>query len=165
MATVPYYTLLTALGAAEWSNAQALGKTIALTHLALGDGNGAATTPTEAMTALVREVHRVTISSLSTDPQNPNWLVIEAVIPADIGGFTVREIGLIGGSAPGGANRRRLSSRSAGEPVPKPRASSIRWRDAIETCCGIPRASVHVSARPAARASARMSSSLTMRPP
>ena len=48
-----FYTLLTAIGAADFINAQAGGTTVPFTHLALGDGNGAAVTPLESMTALV----------------------------------------------------------------------------------------------------------------
>lgn len=97
-----YYTLLTAIGAAEFINAQAGGTTVPFTHLALGDGNGATITPLESMSSLVHEVHRVPISSVTADVNNPNWLVIEAVVPTAVGGWTVREIGLIGGGGPGG---------------------------------------------------------------
>lgn len=92
-----YFTLLTTIGAAAVINAQASGTTVELTHLALGDGNGAAIVPTEAMTALKREVHRVPLSSITIDPENPTWLIVEAVVPTQVGGWTVREIGLIGG--------------------------------------------------------------------
>lgn len=94
-----FYTLLTAIGAADFINAQAGGTTVPFTHLALGDGNGAAVIPLESMTALVHEVHRVPISSVTADVENPSWLVIEAVVPTTVGGWTVREIGLIGGGA------------------------------------------------------------------
>ena len=60
-----FYTLLTAIGAADFINAQAGGTTVPFTHLALGDGGGAAVTPLESMTALVHEVHRVPISSVT----------------------------------------------------------------------------------------------------
>lgn len=102
MSTQTYYTLLTELGAAEWTNAQVFGQHVPITHIAVGDGNGNAVIPTEAMTALVREVHRVPISSITVDVDNPNWLILEAVLPATVGGWTVREIGLIGGVAQGG---------------------------------------------------------------
>lgn len=101
-----FYTLLTAIGAADFINAQAGGTTVPFTHLALGDGNGAAVMPLESMTALVHEVHRVPISSVTADAGNPNWLVIEAVVPTTVGGWTVREIGLIGG---GGAGNKLLA--------------------------------------------------------
>lgn len=93
-----FYTLLTALGAAAVVNAQAAGNTVPITHLAIGDGAGAAVIPTEAMTTLKREVHRVPITSITGDPDNPSWLVVEAVVPTEVGGWTIREIGLIGGA-------------------------------------------------------------------
>ncbi len=97
-----YYTILTTIGAAEWAAAEAGGiPSVPVTHLAVGDGNGAPVTPTGAETTLVHEVHRVTISSLTEDPEHPNWLIVEAVIPTDVGGWTIREIGLVGGSGAG----------------------------------------------------------------
>lgn len=100
--TQTYYTLLTADGAAEWTNAQALGHTVPVTHIAVGDGNGNPVIPTEQMAALVHEVHRVALTSITVDAENPNWLIFEAVIPATVGGWTIREIGLIGGTGAGG---------------------------------------------------------------
>ncbi|MBP8813921.1 MAG: phage tail protein [Laribacter sp.] len=91
-----FYTLLTAVGAAALVNAQASGGIVPFTHIALGDGNGAAVVPTESMKALTHEVHRVPISSVTVDADNPNWLVVEAVVQTTTGGWTVREIGLIG---------------------------------------------------------------------
>lgn len=96
-----YYTLLTALGAAEWVNAEVSGTTVPLTHLAIGDGNGNPTIPSEAMIGLVHEVHRVPITSITADAVNPSWMVIEAVVPAGVGGWVVREIGLVGGHGAG----------------------------------------------------------------
>lgn len=96
-----YYTLLTVLGAAELVNAEVGGVTVPLTHLAIGDGNGNPVIPSESMTALVREVHRVPITSITADANNPSRLIIEAVIPATVGGWVVREVGLIGGAGAG----------------------------------------------------------------
>lgn len=94
-----YYTLLTTVGAAAWVNAQVGGAVVPIGYLAIGDGNGAAVVPVETMLTLVHEVHRLPITSVSADVENPNWLIFEAVIPAEIGGWTIREIGLIGGAA------------------------------------------------------------------
>lgn len=92
-----FYTLLTTQGAADWINAQALGLVIPLTHIAVGDGADEAVIPTESATALVGEKFRVAINQIVVDPQNPQWLIIEAIIPANVGGWFIREIGLIGG--------------------------------------------------------------------
>ncbi|MBP9942251.1 MAG: phage tail protein [Comamonas sp.] len=94
-----FFTTLTNLGAAAHANAQINQTTVPWTHLAVGDGNGADVTPTQSQTALVREVHRVGISSIEQHPDNPNWVVVEAVLPAEVGGFTVREAAIYGGSA------------------------------------------------------------------
>lgn len=90
-----YYTLVTTVGHAKMANAIALGSAVSLTHMALGDGNGAAVTPTETMTALTREVYRAPLNTLSVDPAQPGWLIAEMVVPADVGGWTVREAALI----------------------------------------------------------------------
>ncbi|MBS1186674.1 MAG: Phage-related tail fiber protein-like protein [Burkholderiaceae bacterium] len=92
-----YYTILTAIGSEEFAYAEANQTKIPFTHLVLGDGNGAAVTPDDSMTALTNEVYRIAITRLAVDSENPKWMIIEAAIPADVGGWTVREIGLIGG--------------------------------------------------------------------
>ncbi|WP_052509890.1 phage tail protein [Vreelandella aquamarina] len=89
-----FFTLLTATGQDLLTQAMGFGQQIELTTMAVGDGNGTATSPTEAQTTLKREVYRAGVSSLIVDPQNPHWLVAELVIPTDIGGWTIREIGL-----------------------------------------------------------------------
>lgn len=93
-----YFTTLTHIGAALHANAQLQQTTVAWTHLVLGDGNGAEPVPNPAQTGVIREVDRLPISSIEPDPDNPSWIVIEAVIPADRGGYVVRETALMGGA-------------------------------------------------------------------
>ena len=62
-----YYTLLTQAGQASIANAIALGQQVTLTHMAVGDGNGAPTVPKETRTELVNEVYRTAINQLLTD--------------------------------------------------------------------------------------------------
>lgn len=93
-----YYSLLTVVGQAKLANAVALNQPLAITQFALGDGNGAPVVPTETMTALTHEVHRRSVSAVKTDPKNPNWLVIETTVPADVGGWMVREAGVFDSS-------------------------------------------------------------------
>lgn len=90
-----YYTLLTSIGQAKIANAIALGQEVAWTDMAVGDGNGNPTTPTESQTALVREVYRAGINQLTVDPDNPNYMVSELVIPTNVGGWSVNEVGII----------------------------------------------------------------------
>jgi phage-related tail fiber protein len=92
-----FYTILTQTGAADFATAQVYGVHVPVTMLAVGDGGGQDVLPTEAMSALVHEVFRIHVSSIEVAPENPSWLIVEAVIPANVGGWTIREIGLIGG--------------------------------------------------------------------
>jgi len=89
-----FYVLLTATGQAKIANALALGTTVEVTHMAVGDGAGSPIAPAETMTALVREVHRSVIEVLEVDPDNPAWVRAEMVIPPDTGGWWVREVGV-----------------------------------------------------------------------
>lgn len=93
-----YFTTLTNIGAALHANAQLQQTTVPWTHLVLGDGNGVEPVPSPVQTGVIREVDRLAISSIAPDAENPNWIVIEAVIPADRGGYVVRETALMGGA-------------------------------------------------------------------
>ncbi|ECC3352298.1 phage tail protein [Salmonella enterica subsp. enterica serovar Braenderup] len=89
-----YYAVLTNVGAAKLANATALGAQVEITQMAVGDGNGALPTPNPAQTALVHEQRRAPLNSLSIDPNNANQIIAEQVIPEDVGGWWIREIGL-----------------------------------------------------------------------
>lgn len=89
-----YYTVPTAVGEAKIANAIALGSTITISELAIGDGGGTLPTPDSDRTALVNEVRRAPINTSVVDPDNPNWIVVEQILPPDIGGWTIREIGI-----------------------------------------------------------------------
>ncbi|WP_440493159.1 phage tail protein [Serratia sarumanii] len=89
-----YYAVLTNVGAAKLANATALGAQVEITQMAVGDGNGALPTPNPAQTALVHELRRAPLNSLSIDPNSANQIIAEQVIPEDVGGWWIREIGL-----------------------------------------------------------------------
>ena len=89
-----YFTILTSVGEAKLANATALGETVKLTELALGDGDGSLPTPKQSQTALVNEVRRKALNSVAVDENNPNWIMCEQVIPEDVGGWTIREVGI-----------------------------------------------------------------------
>lgn len=82
------------MGAAKLANATALGAQVEITQMAVGDGNGALPTPNPAQTALVHELRRAPLNTLSIDPNNANQIIAEQVIPEDVGGWWIREIGL-----------------------------------------------------------------------
>ncbi|WP_246316648.1 phage tail protein [Scandinavium goeteborgense] len=89
-----YLAVLTNVGAAKLANATALGAQVEITQMAVGDGNGVLPTPDPAQTALVHELRRAPLNSLSVDPKNPSQIIAEQVIPEDVGGWWIREIGL-----------------------------------------------------------------------
>lgn len=89
-----YFALLTNIGAAKLANATALGAQVEITHMAVGDGNGALPTPNPAQTALTHELRRAQLNMLTIDPVNTNQIIAEQVIPEDVGGWWIREIGL-----------------------------------------------------------------------
>lgn len=89
-----YYAVLTNVGAAKLANATALGAQVEITQMAVGDGNGVLPTPNQAQTALVHELRRKPLNSLSIDPNNANQIIAEQVIPEYEGGWWIREIGL-----------------------------------------------------------------------
>lgn len=88
-----FYTILTNVGLAKFANSQVTQTDVTFTKIAVGDGNGSYYNPTAAATALKKEVWRGNINSIYIDPDNPNWIVIEAIVPSDTGGFTIREVG------------------------------------------------------------------------
>jgi hypothetical protein len=90
-----FYTVPTAIGEAKIANAIALGQTVNITQMAIGDGGGTLPTPDSDREALVNEVRRAPINTSDTDEDNPNWVVVEQVLPPDVGGWTIREVGII----------------------------------------------------------------------
>ncbi|MBP2856115.1 phage tail protein [Dickeya oryzae] len=91
---VKYMTLLTQVGAAKLANATALGKMLNITHMGVGDGGGNPATPYPTQMALINEKRRAVLNALRVDPNNPNQIIAEQIIPENEGGFWLREIGL-----------------------------------------------------------------------
>ncbi|ENG5970576.1 phage tail protein, partial [Salmonella enterica] len=65
-----------------------------LTQMAVGDGGGNPTNPDTTSTALVNEVWRAAVNSVTVDKKHPNIIIVELLIPAEVGGFWVREAGI-----------------------------------------------------------------------
>ena len=90
-----FYTVLTTLGQPKVAaSLLPAGTPLAISAMAFGDGGGAAVTPAENRAALVGEVHRRAVNSVTRDGDNENWIVVECVLPPDVGGWTIREVGL-----------------------------------------------------------------------
>lgn len=85
---------LTLAGRAKIAAALADGTFVTLAQMALGDGAGLIVAPDEQQVALVREVWRGTLNSVAVDPSAPGQIIAEAIVPSDVGGWVVREVGL-----------------------------------------------------------------------
>ncbi|ECF6053644.1 phage tail protein [Salmonella enterica subsp. salamae] len=89
-----FYTLLTDRGMAKIASALADKKQLHLQKMAVGDGGGQYYEPTASQIKLRHEVWRGEMNTLTTAPNNPNWLIAELVLPEDVGGWYVREVGV-----------------------------------------------------------------------
>ena len=89
-----FYTLLTNKGMAKIAAALAEKKQLHLQKMAVGDGGGQYYEPAVNQTKLRREVWRGEMNTLTVAPNNPNWLIAEVVLPENIGGWYVREVGV-----------------------------------------------------------------------
>lgn len=89
-----FYTILTQVGKAKIANASALGDKVNFKSFALGDGGGNYYNPVESQTELKNEVWRGAIGNVSIDEENSNWIILENIIPASVGGFMIREAGV-----------------------------------------------------------------------
>lgn len=89
-----FYTLLTDRGMAKIASALADKKQLHLQKMAVGDGGGQYYEPTASQTNLRHEVWRGEMNTLTVAPNNPNWLIAELVLPEDVGGWYVREVGV-----------------------------------------------------------------------
>lgn len=89
-----FKTIHTAVGLELMTQAEATGTQIRLTHIAVGDGNGNPITPDKSMAQLVRERHRDAVNRVWQDPNIANKFSAEIIIPATVGGFTLREVGV-----------------------------------------------------------------------
>ncbi|MGD7198293.1 phage tail protein [Ralstonia pseudosolanacearum] len=90
-----FFIVPTAAGEAKDTNAKALGQARKYTHICVGDGGGALPTPDRDRAALVNERYRAQINAIWQDQANPGQFVAELVIPETVGGWWIRELGLI----------------------------------------------------------------------
>lgn len=89
-----FFALLTVIGANKLAKATALGTTLKITQMAVGDGGGTLPTPDTQQTKLVGEKRRAGLNTLFVDPKNDSQIIAEQVIPENEGGYWIREIGL-----------------------------------------------------------------------
>ncbi|MCV1865080.1 phage tail protein [Escherichia coli] len=90
-----FKTVITTAGAAKLAAATVpCGKKVNLSAMAVGDGNGKLPVPDAGQTKLVHEVWRHALNKVSVDNKNKNYIVAELVVPPEVGGFWMRELGL-----------------------------------------------------------------------
>ncbi|CAD5358785.1 Phage tail fiber repeat protein [Enterobacter cancerogenus] len=93
--TVKYKTVITKAGAEKLAAATVPnGKKVNFTAMAVGDGGGALPVPDASQTKLRNEVWRHALNKISQDKKNKNYVVAELLIPPEVGGFWMREMGL-----------------------------------------------------------------------
>lgn len=90
-----FKTVITTAGAAKLAAATVPGgKKVNLSAMAVGDGDGKLPVPDAGQTKLVHEVWRHALNKVSVDNKNKNYIVAELVVPPEVGGFWMRELGL-----------------------------------------------------------------------
>ncbi|EPD8165398.1 tail fiber protein [Escherichia coli] len=90
-----FKTVITTAGAAKLAAATAPGgRKVNITTMAVGDGGGKLPVPDAGQTGLIHEVWRHTLNKISQDKRNSNYIIAELVIPPEVGGFWMRELGL-----------------------------------------------------------------------
>ena len=89
-----FFAILTAVGEAKQANADALGVPWTFSQMGVGDANGIDPVPSRTQNSLINERRRAPLNQLKVDPQNLNVIIAEQVIPPDVGGWWIREIGL-----------------------------------------------------------------------
>lgn len=89
-----YGTKITEAGAAMMAECLLNGTKLDITHAAVGDGGGTYCQPSVSQRALINERWRGEIPAYGISTTNPNLIDIKIVVPSDIGGFIVREMGL-----------------------------------------------------------------------
>jgi len=86
-----YYSTLTKIGLNAIARATTLNEKVKFSKFCIGD---AEINPDENTTSLGHEVWQGTLSSITIDGNNPNWIVLTCIISATVGGFTIREVGI-----------------------------------------------------------------------
>ena len=94
--------ILTKAGLAALAAAESSGTKVQATHMAVGDGNGSTPEHTSSSTALVNEVWRGELQSITVNEEGETeagqQVVFEAHIPITTGGWYIRECALYAGT-------------------------------------------------------------------
>lgn len=90
--TSKYYSVVTDIGNALMTAALVGGTKLTITEIAVGDGGGSYYQPDPDMTALKNELWRGPINSCEVSSSSDNILIVNGIIPGEVGGFTIREM-------------------------------------------------------------------------
>lgn len=86
-----YYSLITEYGLNKQIQALSNDQTIKLTKMAVGSGDGEIS---QSQTTLKEQKYEFFINSIEADENNKNQLIATGVIPSNIGGFYIKEVGI-----------------------------------------------------------------------
>ena len=89
-----YFAILTDIGQQKVSAFASGGEKVNITAFVVGDANGEYYTPTTDMTAIKNEVWRGVVSNADVVKDAQKVMRVSTVIPAEVNGFIVREMGL-----------------------------------------------------------------------
>lgn len=88
-------TILTNAGNAAITNAMLTGEKVNWSKICVGDGGGYDYIPDAGQQTLRNKVWEGAIADMSLAEGNQNQIVIHGVIPSEVGGFWIREIGIL----------------------------------------------------------------------
>ncbi|CAI0889339.1 phage tail protein [Serratia marcescens] len=89
-----FFSIITNRGAEKIAAAAAIGEKLSITVMAVGDGLGTLPQPHPEQTQLLNERYRADINSLNISNADQRVIAVDMVIPANIGGWWMREIGV-----------------------------------------------------------------------
>lgn len=89
-----FFAILTNVGMAKQANATALGIAWTFAQMGVGDANETDPIPNATQTQLIHERRRRPLNQVRVDQNNSAVIIAEQIIPADEGGWWIREIGL-----------------------------------------------------------------------
>ena len=92
-----FFSILTPHGLETLANSFAGGQSVKPMYMAYGDtdGNGTFYEPEEGQTELKNQRHVVPLKALFLDSENPHWVVAEAMLPPEVGGFWISELAVL----------------------------------------------------------------------
>lgn len=92
--TRQFLSLITQAGREKIAAASVTGEKVLFSLMAVGDGDGGPVELRDSQDGLANEHYRTQLNSLKIQDNQKNIISAEAIIPPEIGGFTIREAAL-----------------------------------------------------------------------